>query len=187
MAREWYDRDSLEVAPDLLNKVLVVGERAGRIIEVEAYRGIDDPASHGHRGPTPRSAIMFGPAGFLYVYFSYGMHWCANVVCGAEGVSLAVLLRAVHPLGGIDAMRAARGPLRRERDLTNGPAKLTAALGIDGTHNGTDLVAGDRVTIVDDGIAAPLDAVATTRIGITKAKELPWRWYLPTDEYVSRR
>ena len=134
----------------LLGMVLACCDRAGRIVEVEAYGGADDPASHGHRGRTPRNAVMFGPPGRLYVYFTYGMHWCANVVCEPDGSCGAVLVRALAPVSGIDAMWAARPAARRERDLCNGPAKLTAALGIGGGHNATDLInptsAGDPST-----------------------------------------
>ena len=187
--RRFYARGALEVAPDLLNKVLVAPDgRAGRIVEVEAYRGADDPGSHGFRGPTKRNATMFGSPGHLYVYFTYGMHWCANVVAETDGVAAAVLLRALTPLEGLEAMYAARGPAARtERDLCSGPAKLTQALGIDGALDGADLVSGDRgVTIVDDDQPPPTPAV-TTRIGLTRGAELPWRFYIEGTADISRR
>ena len=188
--REFFERPVLDLAPDLLNKVLVgPGGRSGRIVEVEAYGGPDDPGSHAHRGPTPRSEIMFGPPGHLYVYFTYGMHWCANVVSDPEGTAGAVLIRALTPLAGIDRMRAARGPTaRRDRDLCSGPAKLTQALGIDGTHLGTDLTdPRAAVTVLADGVPPADDPVQTTRIGLRHGTELPWRWYVAGVADVSRR
>ncbi|MHB1854463.1 MAG: DNA-3-methyladenine glycosylase, partial [Acidimicrobiales bacterium] len=140
LPRSFYARDVLEVAPELLNKVLVCGNRAGRIVEVEAYRGGEDPASHAYKGPTARNASMFGPPGRLYVYFTYGMHWCANVVCMPEGTAQAILLRALSPLAGLEEMRAARPAARRDRDLCRGPARLCQALGIDRSYDGADLV-----------------------------------------------
>ena len=187
---DFYTRNALEVAPELLNKVLVAPDgRAGRIVEVEAYRGADDPGSHGFRGRTKRNATMFGPPGRLYVYFTYGMHWCANVVVETDGVAAAVLLRALTPLEGLDAMYAARGSAaRRHRDLCSGPAKLTQALGINGRLDGTDLVAGDqRVTIVDDGQPPPPDPAVTTRIGLTNGADLPWRFCVAGAADLSRR
>jgi DNA-3-methyladenine glycosylase len=184
--RDFYRRDSREVAPELLNKVLVHGDRAGRIVEVEAYCGSEDPGAHSYRGKTARNQVMFGPPGGLYVYFTYGMHWCANAVCGDEGVGIAVLLRALAPLEGLDAMRAARPAARRDRDLCSGPAKLCQALGIDRALDGSDLVTGDRgITIVDDGVAPPTDPVQTTRIGLSAGAEHPWRWYVAGDPNVS--
>ena len=190
LSRDFYARSALEVAPDLLNKVLVAPDgRAGRIVEVEAYRGADDPGSHGFRGPTKRNATMFGPPGHLYVYFTYGMHWCANVVVETEGVAAAVLLRALTPIQGLDAMYAARGPAARtERDLCSGPAKLTQALGIDGALDGANLVSGDLgVIVVDDGQPPPPTPAVTARIGLTNGADLPWRFYIEGAADVCRR
>jgi DNA-3-methyladenine glycosylase len=180
--------DPIEVAPRLLNTLLIHGERAVRIVEVEAYRGMQDPASHAYRGPTRRNATMFGPPGRLYVYFTYGMHWCANVVCGPESVAGAVLLRAGAPVSGLDAMWAARPAARRERDLCSGPAKLCQALGLTGEFDGADLVAGDLgVRLCVDGTECPADPGIGPRIGISAAAEHLWRWWVPGDPNVSVR
>jgi DNA-3-methyladenine glycosylase len=167
------------VAPDLLGKLLVVerhGELvSGRIIETEAYMR-DDPASHSFKGPTTRNAVMFGPPGRLYVYRSYGIHWCANVVTGADGDGQAVLLRALAPVAGVVAMRSRRSG-RSDRELCNGPGKLCAAVGIDGADNGLDLTgASSAIRIVDDGAAPPIDPLVGPRIGLTRAVGTPWRF-----------
>jgi DNA-3-methyladenine glycosylase len=200
------ERAPLVVAPWLLNKVLVRGGRSGRIVEVEAYHGTADPASHAARGPTKRAAVMFGPPGRLYVYFTYGMHWCANVVCGPEGEAAAVLIRALEPLSGLAEMRRARPAARREVDLCNGPAKLCQALGITGADNGCDLLAAEGaaggvggarrarraggarepVGLVDDGVGPPRRAARGPRIGISVATERPWRFWVPGSPWVSR-
>ena len=150
------ERDALTVAPELLNKVLVIGGRSARIIEVEAYTA-DDPASHSFRGPTPRNAAMFGPAGQWYVYLIYGMHHCLNLVTGSVGDGQAVLIRSVV-IEGVDPRR------------TRGPGRLARELGVDRT---LDAVAA---VIVDDGIAPPESPVITPRIGISKAVDLRRRW-----------
>ena len=178
--RHFYARDPRIVAPELLNKILVTDEgRSGRIVEVEAYCGADDPAAHSYRGQTARNATMFGPAGHMYVYFTYGMHWCCNAVCGDVGEGAGVLIRALQPLTGLPLMRALRPKARTDRDLCNGPGKLTQALGIGKAHDGADLVTGrDGVRIVSDGMLPPADPVATPRIGISKAKDAMWRWVI---------
>jgi DNA-3-methyladenine glycosylase len=187
--RDFYGRDPRLVAPDLLNKVLVRGDRRARIVEVEAYCGSIDPGSHAYRGKTKRNAVMFGPPGGLYVYFTYGMHWCANAVCGDEDEGVAVLLRAAAPLTGVDEMREARGPVaKRERDLCSGPAKLCEAFGLDRAFDGADLVTVDRgVTIVDDRTPSPAQPGNSRRIGLTAGAEHPWRWFVEGDPNVSRR
>jgi DNA-3-methyladenine glycosylase len=188
--------DPVDVAPWLLNKVLQCRDgvggtgagniRSGRIVEVEAYRGADDPASHAYRGETPRTAVMFGPPGFLYVYFTYGMHWCANVVCQPAGVAGAVLIRALSPLKGVDSMRLARPAARRDRDLCNGPAKLCQALGIDGDRNGTDLLkSASPVRLMDDGTPPPVVPSVGPRIGISVGIDSPWRFWVADDPNVS--
>ncbi len=194
MARELLAADPLEVAPRLLGKLVVHGNRSARIVEVEAYRGASDPASHAFRGRTARNATMFGRAGLLYVYFSYGMHWCANVVCGEEGVAGAALLRALEPLAGIDEMVSARAARRRggtappERDLCRGPANLTSALGIAKEHDGVDLLAAtSSVRLLDDGVVPPTGAALARgpRVGITRAAGLEWRFWVAGSRYVS--
>jgi len=188
LPRSFYNRDPLILAPELLNKILLCHDgRAGRIVEVEAYRGADDPAAHSYRGETPRTEVMFGASGHMYVYFTYGMHWCANVVCGPKGVGNAVLIRALQPIAKLDLMYAARPLARNDRQLCNGPACLTQAMSITKLQNGIDLVTGDIYAIADDGTLPPEQPVQTTRIGITKAAEYPWRWYVDDCAYVSRK
>lgn len=189
LPRAFYRRDSREVAVELLNKVLVAADgRSGRIVETEAYCGSFDPAAHAYRGKTARNATMFGKPGLMYVYFTYGMHWCCNAVCGEEGEGVAVLLRALAPLTGLEAMRAARPKVHRDRDLCSGPARLAQALGISGAQDGIDLVTGSGgLRIVDDGTPPPATPVVTRRVGISRAVDEPWRWYVGDDPNVSRR
>jgi DNA-3-methyladenine glycosylase len=183
LTRAWFERDADVVAPDLLNKVVVCRDAggavvSGRITEVEAYAE-HDPASHSFGRRTARNQVMYGPPGHLYVYLSYGIHRCANVVTGQEGVGSAVLIRAVEPLSGIETMRARRGPVR-EQDLANGPGKVCQALGIVLEDYGLDLTdPGSPVTIVDDGTSPPGDPLIGPRIGLTKAVETPWRFRVP--------
>jgi DNA-3-methyladenine glycosylase len=184
--RDALEADSLVVAPWLLNKLFIKDNRVGRIVEVEAYRGAEDPASHAYRGQTKRNAVMFGPPGRLYVYFTYGMHWCANVVCAPEGLARAVLIRALAPVAGVEAMRASRPAARQDRDLCNGPAKLCQALGITGSDNGTDLLDGGAIVLCDDGMPPPSQPVTGGRVGITSATEVSWRWWVADDPNVSR-
>lgn len=189
LPRRFYRRDPRDVAPELLNKVLLREDgRAGRIVEVEAYCGAEDPAAHSFRGPTARNATMFGRAGHMYVYFTYGMHWGTNAVCGEVGEGVGVLIRAIEPVSGIDDMRQARGFPARDRDIGSGPGKLSQAMGITGEMDGADLVKGDRgFRIVDDGTPPPDAPMASPRIGISKAVEHPWRWLVPGNVHVSRR
>lgn len=189
LERAFYQRDPRRVAKELLNKILLRSDgRSGRIVEVEAYRGAKDAAAHAYHGKTARNATMFGPAGHLYVYFIYGLHWSCNVVCGEVDEGVGVLLRALAPLSGLDAMRAARPTCRRDRELCRGPACLCRAFAIDGSLNGIDLVSSSSgLTIVDDGTPPPARPVATSRVGIARAAEKPWRWYVPGDPHVSRK
>jgi len=175
------------VAPQLLGSLLVrtVNGRKliARIVETEAYSQ-DDLASHSYRGKTERTAVMFGPAGFLYVYFTYGMHYCCNVVAGPEGRGEAVLIRAVEPLEGLDDMEVNRRG-RTGIELTNGPAKACQALAIDKALNGHDLRAGELVLEPQKPLKTD-QIVQTTRIGISQAQDTPWRFYIRGNRYVSR-
>lgn len=176
LPRSFFARDALEVAPALLHKVLVVGACSGRIVEVEAYRQ-DDPASHSHRGRTARNATMFGPPGHLYVYFTYGMHHCANVVTGADGDGQAVLLRAVVPLSGGAEMALRRPPGTPYQRLADGPGKLCQAYGLDRSLDGLDLCdPQSTVWIGDDATPPPAQPATTARIGIRHGLDRPWRW-----------
>jgi len=187
LPRSFYARTAVEVAPELLNKVLIAPGVRGRIVEVEAYTGSADPGSHAHRGRTPRTDVMFGPPGHLYVYFTYGMHWCANVVCDEVGVPGAVLLRAVTPLSGLERMRERRPKARRSVDLCSGPAKLASAFGLDGDHDGLDLQRnGQGIRIADDGVAPPSAPANGVRVGLSRGAEIPWRWAVPDVADVSR-
>jgi len=171
----------LEVAPRLLGATLRHGEVSLRLTEVEAYDGANDAGSHAYRGRTPRTAIMFGPAGYLYCYFTYGMHVCANVVTGTEGAASAVLLRAGEIQDGLELARSRR-PGASDRDLARGPARLCKALGIELTDNGNDLVTGP-VTLE---LGEPASEVSTgPRVGLRGDPHLPWRFWLPGDRSVS--
>lgn len=185
LERPFYARDPRQVAPELIGKVMVHRSRSMRIIEVEAYCGSGDPASHARRGPTQRNQVMFGPPGYWYVYFTYGMHWCANVVCGSDGQAAAVLIRAGRPMDGVDAMYRSRRTARYDTDLCSGPAKLCQALDVDGQMNGTDAVDG-TLRVVHDGQPTPQPIVTTGRIGVSDGAQLPWRWLVDGDPNVSR-
>jgi DNA-3-methyladenine glycosylase len=193
LGRSFYADGSVKVAIQLLNKVFARRDESGkvvvsgRIVEVEAYRGASDPASHAYRGQTERNAVMFGPPGRLYVYFTYGMHWCANVVCAKEGVPEAVLLRALSPVAGIEAIRVARGPGTADRDLLSGPARLCQGLGIDRADDGADLITADRgLVLIDDGVRPPEKPGISGRVGIRVGTEFPWRFWVPGDPNVSK-
>ena len=187
LTRSFFDRDALDVAPELLNKMLAGNGVAARLVEVEAYRADEDPGSHAFRGRTPRNASMFAAPGTLYVYFSYGNHWCMNAVCGPGERAHAVLLRAASPLRGLETMRERRGPKIRDRDLAAGPGRLGQAFGVDRTLDGSSLLRGP-LRILDDGTAPPARPGASTRIGLAPGKgdDLPYRFYVPGDPNVSR-
>ncbi len=191
----FYERDTVTVAKDLLGCLLVhregTGTTAGWIVEVEAYlRG--DPAAHSYRGETKRNSVMFGPPGHAYVYLIYGLHTCVNIVTGSEGAGEAVLIRALEPAIGIDLMQERRG-MNDPVSLASGPGKLTQALDITMDLNGTSLYNGPLQVGSPDSLPGrrpegfPGEIVQTTRIGITKAADLPLRFYLKGSRYVSRR
>ncbi len=190
MTRAFFARPCLEVAPDLLGcrlvRSLADGTRVeGRIVEVEAYLGDgSDAGSHTFRGRTPRNAVMFGPPGHFYVYRSMGIHACMNLVCEDEGIGAAVLLRAVEPLAGLESMRERRGG-RDGRELVSGPGRLTQAFGVRLEENGRSALRGDlRVALPRE--AAPLEIVSGPRIGLARAVDLPYRFFLADSPWVSR-
>jgi DNA-3-methyladenine glycosylase len=195
LTKAFYARDALSVARDLIGCLFVHdlpdGRLAVRLVETEAYRGEQDPGSHGFRGMTPRTRTMFGAPGRLYVYFTYGMHWCANVVCGREGECEAVLLRAGEPVEGVDLMHLRRGPVA-ERLLAAGPARLTQAMGIGKEHDGASLLRGGEFFIAEDEDSARYRAAEvsqTVRVGLASGKGdlLPWRFVVPGHPHASRR
>ena len=194
--RDFFARHSVEVAPDLLGCVLEHETEAGlvavELTEVEAYAGQSDPASHAYRGKTRRNAVMFGPPGHAYVYFTYGMHFCVNMVClGEEGSASAVLLRAGAIIAGEDLARArrTRGTARvASRDLARGPARLCQALGIDRSMDGADVCAADSPLRVRAGAGNPVRSakiVTGPRVGVSSAAEIPWRFWYEGDPTVS--
>jgi DNA-3-methyladenine glycosylase len=184
----FYDRDTRAVARELIGAIIECttpdGVASGRIVETEAYLGAHDPACHAVAGITPRTRDLHGPPGIAYVYRIYGMHWCFNAVTEAEGVGAAVLVRAIEPLDGIELMRARRPRARRDRDLTNGPGKLCAALGITGAMSGAPL-ARPPVVVRRGTPVADAELFVTPRIGITRAAEWPLRYCLRESEFVS--
>ncbi len=194
LAREFFNRDSRVVGRELLGKLLIrrEGRRklVGRVVEVEAYLGKDDPAAHSFGGPTPRNMVMFGPPGFAYVYFIYGNHYCLNVSCQPEGNAAAVLFRALEPLEGIEQMALSRdltieGP-KDLRLLTSGPGRMAEAFGVTRERdNGKDLTTSrSGLWLADDGFI-PAEIAATKRIGITKAAEREWRYLIKGNPFVS--
>jgi DNA-3-methyladenine glycosylase len=178
---DFFARSVHEVAPDLIGVTLLVDGIGGRIVEAEAYDQ-EDPASHGYRGRTERTAAMFGPPAHAYVYRSYGIHWCLNLVCEEEGVASAVLIRALEPTHGIDEMRGRRG-IADPRLLCSGPGKLCQALGVTREHDGLPL---DRAPFELRLRGAEIEVVAGPRVGITRAAELPWRYAEAGSRFLSR-
>ncbi|MBN1637948.1 MAG: DNA-3-methyladenine glycosylase [Ignavibacteriales bacterium] len=194
LPREFYKKDVLTIAKNILGKLLVKIDKENqivcKIVEVEAYDGIDDEASHSFKGMTNRNKVMFGRAGFLYVYFTYGIHFCANVVTGEEGTGAAVLLRALEPIIGWDvlAMNRYKRKVISEKDkigLTNGPGKICQALDINRKDNGIDLTE-DNIFIANVK-NENISVCQSTRIGIKKSVDLPWRFYIKHNPYVSKK
>jgi DNA-3-methyladenine glycosylase len=186
----WIDAPASEIpttARGLLGWELAAGAVRLRLTEVEAYAGTgEDPASHAHRGPTPRTEVMFGPAGHAYIYFVFGMHWCLNIICGRVGEAAAVLLRAGEILDGEDEVRARRGDGRSEH-LAQGPARLVKALGIGPDVNGTSMIDGSGPLLLTPP-AAPLDPAAVShgpRVGVAQAHDVPWRFWITGNPTVS--
>jgi DNA-3-methyladenine glycosylase len=184
--RDFFDRPGPEVASDLLGRVLAHEGVAVRLTEVEAYAGPLDPASHSYRGRTPRNAVMWGPPGHAYVYFTYGMHFCVNLVCGPDGTASAVLLRAGEVVEGRE-LAASRRPRSSARDLARGPARLCQALGIAREQNGLDVCDPDSPLRILTG-EGPVDAALVRtgpRTGVSAAKDTPWRFWIDGDPTVS--
>lgn len=192
LPREFYEQDTLVVAQKLLGQKVVrrltTGESlSGVIVETEGYL-TGDPASHAFRGETPRNRAMFGPPGHAYVYLSYGFHRMLNVVCGPPGVGEAVLIRAIEPISGIDAMRRHRSGIEKARLLTNGPGKLAQALGLTRAgDDGKDVTDPESDLVIAAHSFGPFEVVSTTRIGISQGIDSPWRYYVRGNPYVSRR
>ena len=181
LGRDFFARSVHEVAPDLIGTTLLVDGVGGTLVEVEAYDH-EDPASHGYAGRTERNASMFGPPGHAYVYRSYGIHWCLNLVCGEEGVAEAVLLRALEPTHGLDRMSERRG-VGDPRLYCSGPGRLCQALGVTGVHDSLPL---DEPPFELRARDRDVDVVAGARVGISRAVALPWRFALAGSPYLSR-
>jgi DNA-3-methyladenine glycosylase len=189
LKREFYTRPLITVAKELLGKILVKTNLAGKIVEVEAYDGSIDQAAHTFIGRTKRNEIMFGQGGYLYVYFTYGVHFCSNIVTGNEGQGTAVLIRALEPVFGIEEMIINRfgRDLKNEKEklnLTNGPGKICQAFKINRDHWGADLT-GNEIFIIDQPIVENKNIIVTKRIGISKSVDLPWRFYIKDNLWVS--
>ncbi|UCH64349.1 MAG: DNA-3-methyladenine glycosylase [Ignavibacterium sp.] len=195
LKRAFYTKDVLTVASELLGKVLVKNERgkmfSGRIVELEAYDGRTDKAAHTYGGKTKRNEVMFNEGGYLYVYLSYGVHYCCNVVTGTEGTGTAILIRAVEPLEGVERMIMNRFGKKKlsEKEmyhLTSGPGKVCKAFGITKGHSGVDLT-GDKIYLMDSVLKKDEKIAVSKRIGITKSAHLPWRYFIKNNPYLSRK
>jgi DNA-3-methyladenine glycosylase len=184
LKRDFYDRPAIEVARDCLGKILVHGKTAGRIVETEAYLGVDDRAAHAWRGLTERTRVIFGPPGHAYVYFIYGMYECLNFVAEPEGQAGCVLIRAVEPLAGIVQMQRRRPTAKRIEDLASGPGKLTRAMGISRKQNGADLTES-ALHVREFREHTPFEVQVTPRIGIRHCADLPLRFLIANNRFVS--
>lgn len=190
---DFYRKDVLTVAEGLLGKIFVKAEKnvilAGKIVEVEAYNGVIDEAAHSFRGKTKRNEVMFNKGGLLYVYFTYGVHYCCNVVTGEQDEGNAVLIRGIEPVSGIDIMagnRFKKGSDFKIENIANGPGKICKAFNINLLDNGVDLT-GDYIYILDNVKIPENRIVKTKRIGITKSADLPWRFYIKENGFVSKK
>ena len=183
--RQFYSRPPVVVARELLGKVLVHGAVSGRIVETEAYLGEGDGAAHSAAGLTPRTRVIFGPPGHAYVYFIYGMYDCLNIVTEREGAAGCVLIRAVEPLTGLTLMRRRRPAARRIEDLANGPGKLTRAFAITLEHNGADVTRGP-ITVQSPADGKSVEIAVSSRVGITMSADLPLRFFVKGNRFVSR-
>ncbi len=195
LPKNFYQKDPVKLAPKLLGKIMVrkLGSKylTGKIVEVEAYRGKDDQAAHTYSGKTKRNEVMFREGGYLYVYFTYGMHFCSNIVCDKKDEGAAVLIRAIEPIEEIETMafnRYGKNIISEKEkiNLTNGPAKLCEALKIKREENGLDLTK-EQIFLVEGEKIPKQEIVATKRIGIKKSVELPWRFYIKDNPYVSQK
>jgi DNA-3-methyladenine glycosylase len=187
LSSRFFARPTLEVARDLLGRTLLVygsgGFCGGRIVEAEAYIGEEDPACHAHRGRTPRNQVMYGPPGHAYVYFTYGNHWMLNFVTETDGFPAAVLIRAIEATTGLTRIRKRRPRAQREHDLTNGPGKLTAAMGITGRDNGVRL--GEQRIAVGGRPSRGIQIVTSGRVGVSEGSDRPWRFFVRGNPWVS--
>jgi DNA-3-methyladenine glycosylase len=185
LERDFYARPAIEVARDCLGKILVHGKTAGRIVEVEAYLGVEDRAAHAWRGVTDRTRVIFGEPGHAYVYFIYGMYECLNFVAEPQGQAGCVLIRALEPMVGIATMRRRRPTAKRPEDLANGPGKLTRAMGITRKLNGADLTAS-ALQVRRMRVEPTIQVQTTARIGITHCTDWPLRFLIADNRFASR-
>ena len=185
LGRDFYERPAIEVARDCLGKILIHGKTAGRIVETEAYLGVDDRAAHAWRGVTDRTRLLFGPPGYAYVYFIYGMYECLNFVAEPEGRAGCVLIRALEPVAGIAAMRRRRPGAKRLEDLASGPGKLTLAMGITRKQNGVDLTSSS-LQVRRMRAELPIELAVTPRVGIRHCADWPLRFLIAGNPFVSR-